>query len=582
MKNRTTALFAAALLAALGFQTKVAAADDNLFTNGAFTDAGPDGVPTGWNQRTAGQGYVTVHEATPGDPAFVAIGVNEAGEDSFIQQIVSIPEDAKRLRLKVTFRYEDIVGGERGYQRGKIQGRFTKNGKDFGKWIDMANLKGSNDEWITKTREVGVKKEADGIMLRLGFYGVKSGRLDVAEARLEKITAEDIAAQRAKYRPVEPFGEPVSDARYNRISRGININNWFCQPWNVKINGKKGGFNAEHYASYITDDDMKLIKSMGFDHVRLPIDPLFLMDNATGNLKADGAAELDKGIALIRKHGLAVIVDIHPKSRGYSKMRTKPETAKNFIVWWGHFAKHMAATTDPEWVFLELLNEPGGQSYYGNIWIAYQDKLLMEVRENAPEHTIIVNPGGYMLWKELDKIEDPHPDRNTIWAVHFYEPSPFTHQGAVWMKDWYRPLRDVPFPLTKDNLEAAKAAVVEKDKASAKAKKVLDDMLRSGWISEEKINEHLDTFAEWGKKHERRIHVGEWGVYTKYAPRDSRLRYLEAVTTGMAERGLHWSKWDYCGAGFEIVKPDVPGQRAPDSEVIAAMGLGSRSAAKAD
>jgi len=576
MKHHPLALTAlvTALTAVLTTAATANAADDQIATNPAFNTAGDNGAPAGWDWRTQGQGFVKTHASGgDADPTYVEIGVLNADEDSFIQQIVPLPEDAQRVRITVKYRYFDVEAGDRGHEKGFLQGRFTEQGDDFGSWIDIDKFTGSQPQWQEKTRLAGVPDKADGLMIRLGGYGLKAGRVEVALASVEKVTADDIAAERAKYRPEEPFGEPVSDERWARFEHGININNWFCQPWNVRVKGEKGGFNAEHFASYITADDMKLIKSMGFDHVRLPIDPVFLMDTKTGDLKTDLLPELDKAIQLIREHDLAVIADIHPKSNSFKRMRTKPDTAKNFIVWWGHFARHMAETTDPEYVLLELLNEPGGQSYYGDTWIAYQDKLLMTVRENAPRHTIVVNPGGYMLWKDLEKIEDPHPDRNTIWAVHFYEPSPFTHQGAVWMKDWYRPLRDVPFPLTADNIDAAKAAVVEKDDASDKAKQVLDDMLRSGWISEAKLGELLGTFAAWGEKHDRRVHVGEWGVYTKYAPRDSRLRYLGHMAAAMDARGLHWAKWDYSGAGFEIVAPDEPGQRQPDAEVIEALGL---------
>jgi len=564
----TLTLFALTLLAAAACAAET---DTNFITNPQFTQAGDDGVPVGWDWRTKKGKVETISE---GETDFVRITITEEAQDNFIQQIAKLPDEAVKVRIHVRYRYNDIEGGPRGYMEGKVQGRFAKGNDDTGNWIDIGGLEGSSDGWIEKTREVGVPKDVDGLMIRLGFYGSNKGTLDVDYAKTEVVTKADVAAERAKYRPAAPFGPAVSDARYGRLMRGININNWFCQAWNAKVGGKKGGFNAEFFRSYITEHDIKMIADAGFDHIRLPIDPLFLM-GPEGELQTELLGEVDRAIKMIRDHDLAVIVDVHPKSNRFKKMSGKPETRNAFIPWWGAFAKHLAKTTDPEWVFLEILNEPGGQGYWNSNYPPYQDQLLTIIRANAPEHTIIASGGAYMLAWELKNIE-PHPDRNVIWAIHFYEPSPFTHQGAVWMKDWYRPLRNVPWPLTEENIDEAIASVVDDDKASDKAKAVLRDQLKSGWGTERGMRERFDEVEAWMAEHDRRVHVGEWGVYEKYAPRDSRLRYIEVLSSELAKRNIGWSKWDYVGGGFPIVEnPDVqdPSQRRLDQGVIEALGL---------
>lgn len=559
-----------ALSALLALALPAHADKANLIANPDFTKAKASGAPEGWDHRTQGQGVVKVMEAD--GRSFVRIGVNNSGEDSFIQQIVKLPQEAKRIRISVTYRWNDIVSGPKGYMKGKVQGRFTEGGKDFGKWIELGNLTGSSDLWVTKTRESGIPANADGIMLRLGFYSPKSGTLDIAEARVELITAQDIANQRAKYRPAQPYGPEVSDERYNRIRSGVNINGWFCQPWNSTINGKKGGFNAEFFRAYITQEDIDIIKSMGFDHIRLPVDPLGFMDVNTGQIKPELMPELDRAIKMIRDAGLAVIVDVHPKSRPFKAMANKPTVRENFVPWWGRFAKHMAETTDPEWVFLELLNEPGGQKFWaGKVWEAYQDRLITEVRKNAPDHTIIACGGAYMLVKELGRVE-PHPDRNIIWAIHYYEPSPFTHQGAAWMKDWYHPLRDIPWPLTEANLDDT-IAKLKDHKARSKSVQVLKDQVKNGYATLAFMEEQMALVAEWSKANNIRVHIGEYGVLDD-APRDSKLRYLAAITEIFDKHGIHRSIWNYSGHNYSVVLgPDNPGSRKPDWEQAKALGL---------
>ncbi len=565
-------LFAALLLmlsAPVGAQQ-----DGQIFANSDFRKAGTDGVPTGWDRRTATSGYVKTHAQA--DPSYVEIGVEAEGEDSFIQQVAKLPEGAKQVKLTVKYRWSDIEPGKQGHQRGKIQGRFTKAGKDTGAWIDMGNLTGSNAEWVESTRTVNVPAEVDGIMLRLGMYGVLAGKVEVASATGQIITAEALAAVREQYRPKEPYGPQVSDARFGRIMRGININGWFCQPWNQSVKGKKGGFNAEFFQSYITDDDIKMIMAMGFDHIRLPVDPQFLINNETGQLVTELLPELDRAIALIRGNGLAVIIDIHPKNNSFKGLSGKQVLREAFVKWWGEFASHMAKTTDPEHVFLELLNEPGGQTYWANAtWEAYQDQLITVVRAAAPEHTIIANGGAYQLVKELGRVK-PHPDRNVIWAVHYYEPSPFTHQGARWMKDWYHPLNEVPWPLTAENVEETIAKLKDMP-AKANSIEVLHDQVKSGYATRAFMEAQIAQVAAWSRENNIRVHIGEYGVVDN-APRDSRVRYLREINEVFDAQGIARSMWNYSGSNYSVVTgKDEPGMRSPDEELVEAMGLRKQS-----
>jgi len=56
-------------------------------------------------------------------------------------------------------------------------------------------------------------------------------------------------------------------ARAERLKRGINASEWFAQVYD------KRGYTAEHFQAWTTADDIALIKSMGFDHVRLSVNP---------------------------------------------------------------------------------------------------------------------------------------------------------------------------------------------------------------------------------------------------------------------------------------------------------------------
>src|ERR1700741_1564940 len=59
-------------------------------------------------------------------------------------------------------------------------------------------------------------------------------------------------------------GAPNLAARFARLRRGVNLSHWFSQAAN---------YNKERLETHTTAPDIALIKSMGFDHVRFPIEP---------------------------------------------------------------------------------------------------------------------------------------------------------------------------------------------------------------------------------------------------------------------------------------------------------------------
>lgn len=530
-----------------------------------------DGSLNDWYRRTQNSGYVKLMEDKGN--TFVRIGVENPGEESMIAQTVEVPEGAKSLKVVATVRY-DIKKGSDSWHMGRFQGEFKNDqGKRTGGYQTI-NMDGTQAEWTEIKRLFVVPKDAVKLEVKLALFQPKeASHLDFKKIDAEWYTEADLEKERAKYRPAEPFGEPVSEERFSKLARGININNWFGQPYNAKIAGQKGDFSPRHFQGYIIQDDIDKLKQAGFTHVRLPVEPAPFMNNDTGELKTDLLPELDRAIKMIVDTGLAVIVDAHPKTNAYKAMRLKPELAKNFVTWWGNFAKYLAKTTDPEWVFLEPLNEPGGQKYYGSKWTWYQDKLIMTIAEAAPRHTIICNAGGWQQVK--DTIEhDLHPYRNVVFAVHFYLPSQFTHQGAVWMSSWYQPLKHVPWPLDESNLQVALDNVVTDGKRgeyASRAKKVLKDMIGQKLGTKEIIQEEMAELAEWSKKNERYIVVDEFGVYKPFSQEDDRLRWLNFVRSEMEKYNFGWSLWEYAHE-FGFAEGE-PGEREYDAATLQALGL---------
>lgn len=94
-------------------------------------------------------------------------------------------------------------------------------------------------------------------------------------------------------------------ARFARLRRGINLSHWFSQAPN---------YSKTHFEIHTTAQDIALIKSMGFDHVRFPIEPAPLLSDTPDPsiLNATYLQYVENALDMILRAGLAVIVDIHP------------------------------------------------------------------------------------------------------------------------------------------------------------------------------------------------------------------------------------------------------------------------------
>src|SRR6185295_19115692 len=139
-------------------------------------------------------------------------------------------------------------------------------------------------------------------------------------------------------------------ARFARLRRGINLSHWFSQA---------ADYSKSHLDSHTTAQDIALIKSMGFDHVRFPIEPAPLLSNTPDPsiLNTTYLGYIDSALDTILATGLAVIIDIHPSDEFKLRMARDDRSIEAFAKFWRAFASHLARR-DPEFVFLEVINEP--------------------------------------------------------------------------------------------------------------------------------------------------------------------------------------------------------------------------------
>jgi len=354
--------------------------------------------------------------------------------------------------------------------------------------------------------------------------------------------------------PALSRGDEAPPAEAPRLRRGVNLSHWYAQ-W--------GTYDEKRLAEYLTPKDVALIASMGFDHVRMTLDPITVFTATPAELDQVKLGRLRERIHRFIDAKVAVIVDLHPTDE-YKADLKDPAHADAFVTNWAALAGALR-DLDPEWSCFEILNEPA--SNVGDAWHALQWRAMQAIRAAAPHHAIIADPGAWSSYKELAEFQ-PYDMPNVIYTFHFYDPLLFTHQAASWANQSAQHTHGVSWPVDPSEAET----VTEKSADTFLAKKDLKWGISQGDFTQAFIDRLMDEVVAWQKAHGNRpVYVGEFGCYRKASPRDAMLRWHEAVRTSIEKRGWGWAIWDYAG-GFSVAIGD-PHNRKPDEDVLHALGL---------
>jgi len=205
------------------------------------------------------------------------------------------------------------------------------------------------------------------------------------------------------------------------------------------------------------------------------------------------------------ERGFTVIIDQHQ----YRVMGKDPMGLRDiFKETWRQMAEHYKDY--PDNVYFGLLNEPNNNltPYLWNYFLMDVYKIL---RESNPARTLVIGPGNWNKIYELETLELPEEDRNIIVEIHFYNPHSFTHQGVDGRAS------GVIWPASQEEIQA--------------------------------LEDEFQFAADWGKKHNRPLFLGEFGV-NRTADQGSAVRWLRSAREQMEKHNMSWSLWNMMGSNF--------------------------------
>jgi aryl-phospho-beta-D-glucosidase BglC (GH1 family) len=353
-------------------------------------------------------------------------------------------------------------------------------------------------------------------------------------------------------------GVQMAFAREQHLKHGINASSWFAQ---------SGDYSTAETNRYTDAQDIALIAKLGFDHVRLSIDPVPLEKDPRGadGLNDEFAGRLDRAVDTMLGDGLAVIIDLQPQDNYKQQMRDGDYGVEQLTTLWRKLAAHYAGR-DPERVFFEIVNEPEVNDPYR--WGGIQEHVAAAIREVAPRQTIIATGANWSNIPDLLALE-PLADGNVIYNFHFYEPHEFTHQGANWSVPWWNDTHSIPYPATESSMQEMLNEVPDlADRYD------LENYWLDGWNAQH-IRALIDEAAAWAHDNHVPLIADEFGAYRERMDPESRTNWLHDVRTALEADGIGWAMWDYRG-GFGVVHKQDGQPAQVDEAVVKALGLTER------
>ena len=289
-----------------------------------------------------------------------------------------------------------------------------------------------------------------------------------------------------------------------RLGRGVNMGNSFEAPTETAWGNP---WKPEYF---------KLMAEQGFNHVRLPIrwEPAERsMATVPYTITPAFLNRIKEVVDEARKNKLHIIINMHHHEALYE---TPDAQKERFLSQWSQIATFFKNYSDS--LLFEVLNEPHG-NLSADKWNTFFKDALTEIRKTNATRWVLLGTAEYGGLGAVSKLQLP-VDNRIILSVHYYNPFPFTHQGAEWVE------QSAPWLGTKWRDTQGERDVV--------------------------INEFKEVL-KFSVDNNIPLHVGEFGAYST-ADMESRGKWTTFLARWFESQNLSWAYWEF-SAGFGVYQP---------------------------
>ena len=234
------------------------------------------------------------------------------------------------------------------------------------------------------------------------------------------------------------------------FEKGMGIGGWLtnykrfnCLPQERRLCLTVGDY--EHFENYITEKDVRYIRSLGMDHIRLGFDQIVVEERA-GVLRENIVAVMERFVGWCEKYGLHIVFNLHKAVGNYCdiaeavSLMDDAALQERFVLLWETLEERFA---DKPAIAFELLNEV--RDVAPEKWNRLAEKTVAAIRKKNKTRKIIL---GSTCWNAAHTLKDLRvfDDGNVVYTFHVYEPFAFTHQRGVLMPDPLYYNREMPYP----------------------------------------------------------------------------------------------------------------------------------------
>lgn len=322
-----------------------------------------------------------------------------------------------------------------------------------------------------------------------------------------------------------------------KIFKGTNIAHWLSQ--SIRRGAERDSFFQEK--------DVVLIKSLGFDHIRLTIDEEQMWDE-NGARHDEAFKLLTNCLDWCQKHDLKVIVNLHilrsPQlNTALKPTLTDPKEQERFFKLWSDLSATLKKYSLSD-VAYELMNECTAND--PEKWNNLVNNAVTKIRKLEPERILVIGSNIWQSAKTFDVLKVPN-DKNIILSFHFYEPFLLTlfHAGWTGFKNYSGPVHYPGILISK----------AEFDALPADQQKVVKDCVDQEW-NMDKLDEMMQLPVKKGKELGLQVYCGEYGTIDG-SPEADKIRWYKDIIAVFKKNGIASANWNYKSGAFGLVNSSM-------------------------